>query len=170
MPKSKVYQQGRGRIAFNMTPMIDCTFLLIIFFMLATQLASENYVQMKLPDPDNNVAKEYEGLDKVIVNVVPYSDREISEKPSLAGAAKAYKLSVSAFGKQDIDKLVRRLTQERREREQGTKAAGKTGDFVVELRADRSVHYTEIEPVLQALQRARLGSMYITAEQRRHGT
>jgi len=37
------------------------------------------------------------------------------------------------------------------------------GAFTVELRADRGIHFQEIEPVLQALQQAKLGRMYITA-------
>ena len=166
MPESKVYSRGRAQVAFNM---IDCTFQLIIFFILSTTMASQDYVRMSLPDPDNTVAKDYEGLDKVVVNVVPYPAEKVKADSSLLGMAMEYRLGVGRFSKNDIGRLVRQLTHRRRERESES-TPGKTGEFVVELRADRGVHYTEIEPVLQALQQARLGSMYITAERAKHGS
>ena len=186
MPESKVYKRGRGQIAFNMTPMIDCTFQLIIFFILTTQIASQDYVQLNLPSPDRNVAREYE-LDKVIVNVVPYSKENVRRagselgKPSpLLGRAEWLRLGLDRFRvgpewpfitreavdmyprARQIDKLVRRLTGARRKHLQ--EGGEKQKELVVEVRADRSIAYVDIEPVLQALQHARLGSMYITVK------
>ena len=37
----------------NLAPMIDITFLLITFFLLAGHLASAEKVEMKLPNPDH---------------------------------------------------------------------------------------------------------------------
>jgi len=164
LPQSMVYRTGRARVAFNMTPMIDCTFQLIIFFILTTQLASQEYVRIELPKPDRNVAKEYE-LNKVVVNVVPHTDAEIDEDETLRGLAREYRISVDRFDKKDIDGLIARLIQFRRQAESSEAGEGKAGSgaFTVELRADRGIYFQEIEPVLQALQEARLGRMYITA-------
>ena len=41
---------GRSLSVFNLTPMIDCVFLLLIFFLVATQLADEEReLDVKLP-------------------------------------------------------------------------------------------------------------------------
>ena len=164
MARSKVYRTGRARIAFNMTPMIDCTFQLIIFFILTTQLASQDYVRIQLPEPDRNVAKEYE-VEKLVVNVVPYTKEEIAEDKALRGQAREYRISVNRYDRDDVEGLVRQLVQARRQREVRAAAEGKAAAeaFTVELRADKSVHFVAVEPVLQALQEAKLPKMYITA-------
>jgi biopolymer transport protein ExbD len=164
LPQSMVYRTGRARVAFNMTPMIDCTFQLIIFFILTTQLASQEYVRIELPKPDRNVAREYE-LNKVVVNVVPHAKADIDEDETLRGVAKEYRISVDRFDRKDIDALVARLIQVQRQNKAsraGEAEAGSNG-FTVELRADKGIHFQQIEPVLQALQEAKLGRMYITA-------
>jgi biopolymer transport protein ExbD len=166
MPQTGLYKKGRPQIAFNMTPMIDCTFQLIIFFILTTQIASADYVRVELPRPDNNVAKEYE-LNKAVVNVVPYSKKHVAADSSLRGAAMEYRLGADRFRKEQVGQLVGALTRLRRERELRKAAGGgKAGQFVVELRADRSIYVSEVEPVFQALRAARLGRMYITADRR----
>ncbi len=162
MPESQVFKRGRSNVTFNMTPMIDVTFQLIIFFMLTTQMASKDWVRLNLPDPANSVARDYK-VAKAVVNVIPFSSERIKQDPSLAGLAQEYRLGVHSFPKGNIDRLVRELTQTRRERK-AQESGGKGELFVVELRADRGIHYAEIEPVLQALQQARLGNMYITAK------
>lgn len=155
MARSTIYRSGRAQLTFNMTPMIDCTFQLIIFFMLTTQMASADYVTMKLPDPDTSVARTYE-VNRVIVNIVPYSSGRVSREPALRGAALEYRLGIYRVEKANVGKLVRELLRVQRE-------SPRPEDFVVELRADRSISYSEIEPVLLALQEAELGRMHITA-------
>ncbi|XZE46061.1 ExbD/TolR family protein [Pirellulaceae bacterium SH467] len=42
--------RGTSRVAINMTPMIDVTFLLIIFFLVSSHLAKqENFLKLSLP-------------------------------------------------------------------------------------------------------------------------
>ena len=167
MPQSKVYTAGPTQVAFNMTPMIDCTFQLIIFFILTTQIASSDYVRLKLPDPDNNIARKHELPQKVVVNVVPYSEEKIKADSTKLGLAMQYRVRTSSFDRGDIEQLVGQLI--RAKREAAPAAGGKAAELVVELRSDRSVYYSEVEPVLRALQRAGLGTMYITAERMKHG-
>jgi len=159
--KSNVYQRGPARVSFNMTPMIDCTFQLIIFFLLATQIASADFVQMKLPRPEGAGVEEIDAK-KAIVNVVPYSERRIRANEALVGKAMGYQVRTTKIEKGDIERLVRELLRARR-------ASPKPEDFIVEIRADQALHYSEIEPVLQALQQAALSKMHITARQALRG-
>jgi len=59
---------------FDMTPMIDVTFLLIIFFMLITDLADVSKAKMKLPraeraEPDDKVVP-----GRVVLNILRNGD------------------------------------------------------------------------------------------------
>jgi hypothetical protein len=55
----------------NMTPMIDCVFLLMIFFMVSTDLASADAVELRLPSADAAVGDDDEHQKSVIsVDVV----------------------------------------------------------------------------------------------------
>ena len=161
MAKSNVYQRGQAQVNFNMTPMIDCTFQLIIFFLLATQIASADFVQMKLPRPEGPGVEEIDA-QKAIVNVVPYPERRVRANKALAGKAIGYQVRTIKIEKGNIERLIRELLRAQR-------TSGKPEDFVVEVRADRTIHYSEIEPVLQALQQASLSKMHITARQALRG-
>jgi len=54
----------------NMTPMIDVTFLLLTFFMLASHFASVEKVNVDLPRPDDNQSVDRRLKDKVIINIL----------------------------------------------------------------------------------------------------
>jgi biopolymer transport protein ExbD len=44
-------RRRRGEAGFTMTPLIDCVFLLLIFFMIATTFAPLPGIRVKLPPP-----------------------------------------------------------------------------------------------------------------------
>ncbi|MGQ9649588.1 MAG: ExbD/TolR family protein [Phycisphaerae bacterium] len=58
----------------NMTPMIDVTFLLLTFFMLASHFASAEKVKVDLPRPDDNQSVDRRLKDKVIINMLYVED------------------------------------------------------------------------------------------------
>ena len=59
----------RPSLTFNMAPMIDVVFLLIIFFVLVSTFASAERAAMELPNPDSSQAKNIKLTDRVIINV-----------------------------------------------------------------------------------------------------
>lgn len=74
--KSRI-AQGGGAVSFNMTPMIDIVFNLIIFFMLVSQFHQMETVPVELPpaamaDPKRDEIAKY---SQIVVNVVPKSDK-----------------------------------------------------------------------------------------------
>jgi len=154
MAKS-VYRRGGAQVSFNMTPMIDCTFQLIIFFLLTTQAASAELVPMKLPDPIRSQARELKE-NKAIINVVPYSKRKIEQDRSKLGIAKEYRVKGEAVKKHDLEKIVNILKEMKR-------TSDKPDKFAVEVRADQKIHYDQIQPVLRVLQDAQMANMRITA-------
>ena len=69
----KSHAKGGGAVGFNMTPMIDIVFNLIIFFMLVSQFYRLTVEDVQLPpavkaDPFREKIKDY---TQVVVNVVP---------------------------------------------------------------------------------------------------
>ncbi|MDY7009596.1 MAG: biopolymer transporter ExbD [Planctomycetota bacterium] len=162
MAMSGVHKPGPAEMTVNMTPMIDCIFQLLIFFMLTTQMASADFVNMKVPKPDFSQAKKPQEGNKAVVNVEPFTKEEISENIARKGMTKQYSLAGLKIERGNTEKLIRELDKARRTSE-------KPKEFVVELRADKSIRYDQIEPVLRAMQRAELGKMFITAMREQQG-
>ena len=59
----------QNKVEFNMTPMIDIVFLLIVFFMLITRFVSAEVADVALPDPEGSKARELKLPDKVVLNL-----------------------------------------------------------------------------------------------------
>ena len=55
----------------NLTPMIDVTFLLIVFFVVVSQIVDRDAVSMDLPSPEDAAASVAEMQERVVVNIVP---------------------------------------------------------------------------------------------------
>ncbi|GAB6164352.1 biopolymer transporter ExbD [Thermostilla marina] len=61
---------GRPSVRFNMTPMIDVVFLLIIFFLLAGHMAKqETDVELSLPEARSGIRTEDDTARRVVVNI-----------------------------------------------------------------------------------------------------
>ena len=124
---------GRGSVGFNMTPMIDVVFLLIIFFLVSSHLArQEAQVALELPDASSGERPEEEDVRRIIVNV-------LSENQILVGS-------------QPIEpaRLETLLDYE----SQHALGAGKTRALEVRIRTDRTVPYRAVEPILLACARS----------------
>jgi biopolymer transport protein ExbD len=117
-----------GDVGFNMTPMIDVVFQLIIFFLLSSHLArQETHLPLPLPTADSGQAEEDEGQARVTVNVLADGTLLVASRPI------------------QPEELTALLRQRR----------GEHGDALqVRIRADRSVPYPRVEPVMLACVRA----------------
>lgn len=118
----------RSSLEFNMTPMIDVTFQLIIFFMLAGQLTrQEMQVDLDLPGASQGNKQNQTPPRLVTVNVT--RDGSIL----LSGEVV------------DVPEFRRRISVE---------AQRSAGDLEVRIRADRSVPYRAVEPLLSGCAQA----------------
>ena len=59
-----------GRLRANMTPMIDVTFLLVIFFVVVSQIVDRQSVPMDLPQPIRPVSA-MPTTARFVVNLLP---------------------------------------------------------------------------------------------------
>lgn len=116
-----VKPKKRG-LSFNITPLIDVTFLLIVFFVMSSRMIqSESAMELNLPQERSGETIEENDKTKIILNV--------------ASADEIY------YG-------TRRVTlSELRERLKREKARA-TRDASVRIRANKNVPYGTIEPIL----------------------
>ncbi|MDA7978866.1 MAG: biopolymer transporter ExbD [Pirellulales bacterium] len=87
----------RGAVGFNMTPLIDVVFLLIIFFLVSTHLARQE-VELGLTLPTATTGHESDVVRRIVVNVLP------GGKMRMAGQSlDISQLEVVLAGEQDKD-------------------------------------------------------------------
>lgn len=123
---------SRGSVGFNMTPMIDIVFLLIIFFLVSSHLASQEVqLELDLPPAASGHAPEEDHLRQVVVNVLPQprEDRRIMVGGSLLTA----------------EELSELIAYESRQ---------SAGQVEIRIRGDRTVPYRDVEPIMLACVRA----------------
>ena len=117
-----------GEVGFNMTPMIDVVFQLIIFFLVSSHLAKQE-VQFKLPLPEAKTGLK----DKP------------TEKPRLTVNVLADGTLLLAGRQVTAEELRSRLAERQMD-------LGK--DVEVRIRGDRSTAYKHVEPVMLSCARA----------------
>lgn len=114
-----------GSVGFDMTPMIDIVFQLIIFFLLTGHLVKQE-TQLKLPLPEASSGEQQDLEDdapRVTINV--QEDGQVS----------------LGTGVVNIAELTERLAEKRA-------AAGE--GLEVRIRSDRRVAYRVVEPIMLA--------------------
>lgn len=148
---------GRGNpLNINLTPMIDCTMLLVIFFLLATQLASADFVQLNLPAPRASVARSILEGNKAVINVVPLGKADPAAGTTGPGQILEYRLGTLRFQREDLPKMAQRLRDARA-------LSQKPADFTVVIRSDQRLDFTEVEPLFTVLQDAQIARVELAA-------
>jgi biopolymer transport protein ExbD len=115
-------------VGFNMTPMIDVVFQLIIFFLLSSHLArQETRYALPLPAAESGQPDPADERARLTINVLADGTAMFAGRATPAG------------------ELARQLTERRYVH---------GDDLEVRIRSDRSVEYSRIEPILLACVRA----------------
>ena len=146
----------------NLTPLIDVVFLLIIFFMLVSQIVAEQNVEMIVPAPTDPQTQELTEDDRpIMVNVAPvaYEDDSRSAMP-LRHSGQATKVVVGTreFGASQTSSITEYLRAMKASRiEQGIEPVQ------VVVRADMAIHYEEVRPILEAIRAAEIEDVKLAA-------
>ncbi|MBT8486723.1 MAG: biopolymer transporter ExbD [Phycisphaerales bacterium] len=133
---SRLHRRGPAELHANLTPMIDVTFLLIVFFVLVSQIVEVENVDMSLPelaDPRTELPGDEQ---RAVINVVPAAD----------GSAREYKLGATVLPATEGGR--RQLTDEL------ASLLRRNPSMRINLRADQRTHYEWVQPVLQAVSTA----------------
>jgi len=131
---------SRGSLGFNMTPMIDVVFLLIIFFLVSSHLAQqETQLELDLPQAKSGSRPEEDETRRVVVNVLP--ERKPEGRIMVGG--RVMKEDELADLIRFEGEANRRLLQE----------DPKAPPLEVRIRCDRKVPYSVVEPIMIACAR-----------------
>ncbi len=126
----------------NMTPMIDVTFLLLTFFMLATHFASGEKVEVDLPRPNDNQAVDRRLKDKVIINALYVEDDD------------AARLQLGPVPVSSVADLGGRLRE----------VGALNPNVQVILRADRRLPYARVRELMEAVAAAGLTRLQVVTD------
>jgi len=119
-------------IEANLTPMIDVTFLLIVFFALVSRMSDSERADMDLASVPPGASAPAAADSRVILNVIPASD----------GAIGGYRMQGSVFDAtpDGVARLAEALAELYR----------RNPNLAVNLRADRASMYRWVEPAMRA--------------------
>ena len=125
-------------VASNLTSMIDVVFLLVVFFILVSQVVSREAEPLDLPKVPDAAAAVAGEDPRLVVNVL--SD---TSQPGvgLRAMVLGQPFSLDSDGCQALSNRVAVDLEQR-------------PDLAIHLRADREVHFEWIHPVLEALRAA----------------
>ncbi len=130
---SAIYTRGSAKVHANLTSMIDVTFLLIVFFVLVSQVVEAENVKMKLPEPREPASRPLGDETRTVINVVPGEN----------GMPRHYKLGTETYAPDEAG--AEALTLHLLTLYQANPA------LRVNLRADQRTEYQYVEPVMQAV-------------------
>ncbi len=118
----------RGKVGFNMTPMIDVVFLLIIFFLVSSHLAQqENRMLLPLPTAASGTQAVDDRTPRIVINVLRDGRLLlVGKRLEPAELLERLKFEVNRLGK----------------------------DLEIRIRSDRTVPYRFVEPIMLAAARA----------------
>lgn len=120
----RIPTRSRSGLSFNITPLIDIVFLLIIFFLAASHFArSETSETVNLPEATQHEEDTQPAARRLIVTITADHTLHISG---------------------------RTVTQQEFEAMLAASAAQYAGDFRLRIRTDERVPYRDIEPLLLA--------------------
>jgi biopolymer transport protein ExbD len=139
---------ARGGLGFNMTPMIDVVFLLIIFFLVSSHLArQETQLELDLPDAASGEPTGEDDVRRVVVNVLP----EVRPEGRIQVGGQ----------RMHLGQLAGLIRFERGQAERENKG------LQVRIRSDRQVPYGVIEPILLACAKAGVWNVTVAVREKR---
>jgi len=149
---------GSGELECNMTPMIDVTFQLIIFFIIAGQMVNDKIKALIPPDPYESVAVEMPSKNTVIVSIVSSAGNDPDARDEDARKAEMWFVEGQRVEVGKTEDLVKRLLYVLSKMSQEAR-----DNPIIEIRCDHRVQYSDVETVLLAARDAGIPDMRITA-------
>ncbi len=130
-----------GGAEMDMTPMIDITFQLIVFFLVANDLTRKEIEEVQLPQALSGVEDVADEKDTRIIINIPNDDPDNPpEIPDIKVKGKLYDLK-------ELERFMQ-ATADRNPRE-GAGGAGSPSTIYVLIRADRNTPWQHVQFVMQ---------------------
>ena len=133
---TSIHQRGHAEIEANLTPMIDMTFLLIVFFILISQITEIENIEMELPQPKPAASSPPPEETRSVINIIPDAE----------GKAVGYKLGTVTYSIEPGGAAALR--------DELVKMYGANPELRINLRADRRTEQRWVDPILEAIRTA----------------
>ena len=142
-----------------MTPLIDVTFLLIVFFMLVNNIVASEAAPLVPPTLDNSIARGLGEQERVVVSIVPVAFAPADRSPdplNHPGTPDHVRVGAQRFSldTRDLSRLTELLQARLAEQPETS----------VLLRADAAAYYESVQPVLSAVTAAGIGRVHLVAQ------
>lgn len=141
---AKKHEVEKQEVSLNLTSMMDIVFQLIIFFLLVTNFTSAELPELEPPDLEHSEAVEIDGRDKLVINIIPDSS---------TGMAKAVQVGMQKIPPGAYNQLTDIVSQVKTDRP----------DVEIDLRADASINYENVQPVMNAITAAGVARINLVA-------
>ena len=139
----RLYKTQSVTPQMNMTPLIDVTFQLIIFFMVVSNLIGQEAIPMRVPVLEDPQTRQLGQSDRVVVNVLP----------SAHGSPWVH-VGLTRFSGADHNAIRDTIKQ----------MVLKNADLEVVLRAESSLAFTQVQPVIAAIRQAGVSTVHLVAQ------
>jgi len=152
--------RGSGEVSFNMTPMIDIIFNLVIFFMLISQFQQLEIEDVVLPIAEAAKVMDYSEYRNIVINILePETPGGVARVVVMGHDMDVMRPYTRPDGSQTVggeltEKLVDMTSRVER------------GQLNIILRADAEVPYEDVARVMLAAGAAGIEGWWVTAEVR----
>lgn len=153
-----IHKRGPTTPSMNMTPLIDVTFQLIIFFMLVSNIIAQESVEMIVPKLDDPKTRELGDVERLTVNVVPLpfemKFRGQGNPLDMEGTATQVLIQLREYTPDDLEGIRAELAEVKE----------KTPDRQILLRADGAIYYQDVQPIMDAISAAGIETVNVVAK------
>jgi biopolymer transport protein ExbD len=150
---SQVFKRGAVTPAMNITPLIDVVFLLIIFFMLVSNIVAKESVQMVVPKLEEPKTADLGDIERVVVNIVPEVGERAEDPTDFFGEPRFVQIGLQQYDVTDLAGITDALRAAREA----------NPDIEVLLRADAALFYDAVAPVMTAITDAQIVKVNLVA-------
>lgn len=142
MPRKK---HEPARMELNLTSMLDVIFQLIIFFLLVSNMSSAELPDLDPPVPVESQAQDSGERSRLVINLIPLDSK--------SGGIRSVRVGQEDILPGNFGRLTQMLQAEMAENPK----------IEVDLRADLSVNYKEVQPVMTAITSAGISRINLVA-------
>lgn len=133
---SRIHRRGFAAVEASLTPLIDMSFLLIVFFALVSQINRVDAAKLDLPRPSPSSASRPGDEPRAVINALADEEGELASY-RIAGRD----FDATADGRGALGEAITQILRE----QPATELA---------LRADRRLPWRSIAPILEAASRS----------------
>jgi len=143
------HKPAQDEAKLNLTPMIDMTFLLVVFFMLTIDLSQKEYVALNLPYARAGIEDKETPIPRLTVNLLSTGD--------ILFKGKEWKLATGAPAEQRAALVALRNELQRLTADPGMREPDKSSMIPVMIHGDRDARWQYVQWIMQVCAEPTIG-------------